>query len=107
MIKFAQLRTEIDKVIKRMEETKTNIRSYTKFDYDHRAPALVEEIDKRINQINSVYQNVYASPAFDSQYGKSSNYDYTEYIKMITDQADEFQRICERIKKFETVTGYY
>ena len=107
MIKFSQLRTEIDKVIKRMEDTKLSIRSYSKFDYDFRAPALVEEIDKTINQINNVYQNVYGSPDFINQYGKNSNHDYTEYIKMISNRADEFQKICERIKKFESVTGYY
>ena len=71
MIKFSQLRTEIDKVIKRMEDTKLSIRSYSKFDYDFRAPALVEEIDKTINQINNVYQNVYSVPGLTAHFSQS------------------------------------
>ena len=107
MIKFNELKKYIDEIIAKLNEIKEKMSKYSKIDTDYRAGALIEEINKKIAQIKSVYTNVYASADFRDQYGENSNYDYTNYIKMLRDQVIEYEKIYKKIIKFESVFGYY
>ena len=107
MIKFTELKPIIDEVTDELKEIVSKMKSYSKIDVDYRAGALIDEVNAKIKQINSVYNNVYSIPEFKDLYGANSNYDYTEYVKMIKAEVARFEAIYQRIKKFETVTGYY
>lgn len=107
MIKFAELKDIVDEVVNQLSEIATKMKNYSKIDTDYRASALIDAINSKINQLNSVYYNVYAHPDFIDVYGANSNYDYTNYVKIIREEVVRFEGIYQKIKKFESVFGYY
>ena len=107
MIRFSEVKSYLDKTINKLNNIIEKIKKYSKYNLDHRAPALVDEIKTRINQLTSAYNNVYSNPDFSNVYGENSNYDYTEYVNMLNGDVDIFEKIYQKIIKFESVFGYY
>ena len=107
MVTFKELKPIIDGVISDLENIIEKMRSYTKFDTDFRATALVEDVRAIIHQINSVYYNVYSHPEFKDVYGENANFDYTNYVKMIREYVDRYEEVYQRIKKFENINESY
>ena len=107
MVKFEQVKEVIDEVTEKLNEIAKKMSNYSKLDTDYRAEALIEEINKKVEQMHNTYNNVFAHEDFKKIYGKESNYDYTEYVKMIRDYVPKYEAIYNKIVKFESVFGYY
>lgn len=85
--------------IERMRTIKRNMSRYKKLDTDYRAKTLMNEIDAKINQVESVYELYKTAPSY-----KTKNFD--NYVNSLNHYVDECQRIYEKIMAYESVAGY-
>ena len=101
MIKFKELKPIVDEVIEKLNAITEKLKNCSNTTDEYKVIDVINQINEKIHQINSIYYNVYAHPEFKYIYGECGNFDYTDYVKLMHDCVDRYEVIFQKINKNE------
>ena len=99
MISLQDLERIVPDAIERLRLIRCKMSTYKKINTDYRAKTLMNEIEAKIRQVEKVHQAYREAPSYRSK-------DFTNWVNSLEHYITECQQIYEKIKAYESVTGY-